>query len=101
MTTVRTQLGQAVDAIQRVPVACWLRINDDPNGFPNYPLIVDDNNVEAQSLATATGCIWDGSFSAATAALLNAIGADPTRIPADTTNLTRTALFALYPEVAQ
>lgn len=99
MTTVRTPLGAAVDAIQRIPVDCWLGPFDDPNGFPNYPLLTDASGIEQATIGTATHATWDGSFGATTAALLNAIGVDPTRVPVDTTGLDRIALLALYPEV--
>lgn len=99
MTTIRTPLGAAVDAIQRIPVDCWLGPFDDPNGYPNYPLLTDANGVEQQTIATATHATWDGAFGSTTAALINAIGVDPARVPADTTGLDRIALLALYPEV--
>lgn len=43
MTTVRTPIA-SVDAIQRVPVACWLGPWDPPAGFPNYPVWTDTNS---------------------------------------------------------
>jgi len=100
VTTVRTPIGVAVDAIPRVPVACWLGAGDDPNGFPNYPVLTDANGVEQQTLATATHATWDGAFGAITAALLEAISVDPTKVPADTTGLDRAGLLALYPEAS-
>lgn len=96
MTTIRTPLGLAVDAIQRVPVALWLGDGDDPQGFPNYPIYTDDADVAQPTMATATRCLWDGAFGNDTALLLGAIGADPSRIPADTSALDRPALLALY-----
>jgi hypothetical protein len=103
VTTVRTPIGPAVDAIQRVPVALWLADGDDPQGFPNYPLYVDDTS-RPVGMDPATGladgvptqCLWDGAFGNDTALLLGAIGADPSRIPADTSALDRAALLALY-----
>lgn len=96
MTTIQTTLGAAVDAIQRVPVSAWLADTDDPQGFPNYPLFVDDSKIPQQTMATATACLWDAAFGRDTALLLAAIGADPSRIPVDTSDLDRAALLALY-----
>lgn len=97
MTTIRTPIGPAVDAIQRVPTECWLGINDPPNGFPNYPVWHNDDG-PVDTLDDATHALWDGQFGGLTARLLAAIGADPTRVPADTSTLDRAALIALYPE---
>ena len=97
MPTVRTPIGPAVDAIQRVPVECWLGINDPPNGFPNYPVWYDTDG-PVDTLDAATHALWDGNFGGLTARLLAAIGVDPARIPTDTSALDRAALIDLYPE---
>lgn len=103
MTTVRTPLGSAVDAIQRVPVALWLGPGDDPQGFPNFPVYADDSGrvialdpTTNHADAPASTCIWDGAFGGDTARLIAAIGNDPTRIPADASALDRAALLGLY-----
>ncbi len=98
MTTIRTPIGPAVDAIQRVPTECWLGINDPPNGFPNYPVWSDAAGTPVDTLDDATHALWDGQFGGLTARLLAAIGTDPTKVPADTSTLDRAALIALYPE---
>lgn len=97
MTTVIVPVGPAVDAIQRVPVACWVGPFDSPAGFPNYPVWYDAGG-PVDSLAAATLIVWDGPFGGVTARLLEAIAADPARVPADATSLTREALIGLYPE---
>jgi len=99
MTTITTSIA-AVDAIQRIPLECWRGPYDDPNGYPNYPVWVDTAGAPVDTLDDATHALWDGAFGALTARLIAAIGADPTRIPADTTTLDRAALLELYPAVA-
>ena len=103
MTTVRTPIGSAVDAIQRVPATLWLDPSDDPNGFPNYPVYADASGrlISLDPVAgTASGepatCVWDGAFGRDTALLLAAIGTNPERMPADASKLDRAALFSLY-----
>ena len=66
MPTIRTPIA-AVDAIQRVPVACWLGPFDNRNGFPNYPVWCDTNGTPVDTLDQATHALWDGAFSATTA----------------------------------
>ena len=86
----------AVDAIQRVPVLCWLGPWDDRNGFPNYPVWCDADGAPVDTLDAATRALWDGAFGPVTVQLLAAIGADPAKIPADTSALDRAALLELY-----
>ena len=95
MTTVRTPIA-AVDAIQRVPVACWLGPYDPPAGFPNYPVWTDTNGAPADTLDAATHALWDGTFGPVTTQLLEAIGNDHAKMPADTSTLDRAALLELY-----
>lgn len=95
MTTIITPIA-AVDAIQRVPVSCWLGINDPPNGFPNYPVWSDAAGTPIDTLDDATHALWDGAFGAVTAQLIAAIGTDPTKVPADASALDREALLGLY-----
>lgn len=97
MTTVTVPVGPAVDAIQRVPVDCWIGPFDSPSGFPNYP-VWHGANGPVGSLNDATHVLWDGPFGGVTARLLESIAVDPTRVPADATSLTREALIGLYPE---
>ena len=97
MTIIITPIA-AVDAIQRVPVSCWLGINDPPNGFPNYPVWSDAAGTPIDTLDDAAHAMWDGQFSGLTARLLAAIGRDPSKVPADASTLDRAALIALYPE---
>lgn len=97
MTTVSVPVGPAVDAIQRVPAACWVGPSDHPAGFPNYPVWHNDSG-PVDSLAAASLVVWDGAFGGVTARLISAIADDPTRVPADAATLTRDALIALYPE---
>jgi len=92
-----TPIG-AVDAIQRVPVDCWVGPSDHPAGFPNYPVWSDAAGQPVATIDAATHALWDGQFGGLTARLLAAIGADPARVPADTSTLDRAALIALYPE---
>ena len=95
MPTIRTPIT-AVDAIQRIPVHCWLGPWDNRNGFPNYPIWCDNTGAPVDTLDAATHVLWDGAFGAATAQLLDAIGADPAKVPADTSTLDRAALLQLY-----
>lgn len=97
MTTIITPIA-AVDAIQRVPVSCWVGPFDHPAGFPNYPVWSGDAGTPVDTLDDATRALWDGQFGGLTARLLAAIGTDPARVPADTSTLDRAALIALYPE---
>jgi hypothetical protein len=97
VTTIITPIA-AVDAIQRVPVDCWVGPSDHPAGFPNYPVWPDAAGQPVDTLDQATHALWDGQFGGLTARLLAAIGADPARVPADTSTLDRAALIALYPE---
>ena len=92
---VQTSLGSA-DTIRRVPFHCWLGVGDDPNGYPNFPVPVDDSGAPAADLATATKVAWDGDFGLVTGLLLQVIDADPSRVPADTTDLDRETLVDLY-----
>ena len=97
MTTIITPIA-AVDAIQRVPVGCWIGPFDNGGAcFPNYPVWHNDDG-PVGTLDDATHALWDGQFGGLTARLLAAIGADPARVPADTSTLDRAALIALYPE---
>lgn len=86
----------AVDAIQRIPVTCWLGPWDDRNGFPNYPVWCDGNGAPVDTLDAATHALWDGAFGAVTVQLLAAIGTDPAKVPADTSALDRAALLEAY-----
>lgn len=95
MPTIRTPIT-AVDAIQRIPVPCWIGPFDNRNGFPNYPIWCDSAGAPVDSLNAATHVLWDGAFGGNTAALLEAIGTDPTKVPADTSTLDRAALLELY-----
>lgn len=74
----------AADAIKRIPYICWLGPHDDPNGFPNFPTGEDPFS-------------WDGNFGSITLHLLNAIGADPSKVPLDASGVTREQLIQLYP----
>jgi hypothetical protein len=100
VSTIITPVA-AVDAIQRVPVACWLGPFDNRNGFPNFPVWCDLNGAPVDTLDAATHALWDGAFGATTAQLLDAIGADPAKVPADTSTLDRAALLELYAIAAQ
>ena len=95
MATVVTPAA-AVDAIQRVPVLCWIGPWDDRNGFPNYPVWCDPTGNPVDTFDAATHVLWDGAFGAATVQLLAAIGTDPAKVPADTSALDRAALLELY-----
>ena len=95
MPTIRTPIT-AVDAIQRIPVHCWIGPFDNRNGFPNYPVWCDPAGQPVATLDAATHALWDGAFGGNTAALLEAIGQNPTKVPADTSTLTREELFTLY-----
>ena len=95
MPTVRTPIA-AVDAIQRVPAACWLGPWDHPAGFPNYPVWCDPTGAPVDTLDAATHVLWDGNFGAVTVQLLDAIGQDPGKVPADTGTLDRAGLLGLY-----
>lgn len=97
MTTVHTPIGPAVDAIQRIPVDCWLGVGDDPQGFPNYPVYVDADNKPVNKLQDAVYCLWDGSFGGVTAKLLRLIGEVPDLVPAPGVEITRVNLLNLYP----
>ncbi len=93
-----TPIG-AVDAIQRVPVSCWIGPFDNGGAcFPNYPVWSDAAGQPVDTLDQATHALWDGQFGGLTARLLAAIGTNPARVPADTSTLDRAALIALYPE---
>lgn len=52
MTTIITPIA-AVDAIQRVPVDCWVGPSDHPAGFPNYPVWSDAAGQPVDTLAPA------------------------------------------------
>ena len=95
MTTIITPIA-AVDAIQRVPVSCWIGPFDHPAGFPNYPVWSDAAGTPVDTLDAATHALWDGAFGAVTAQLLDAIGKDPAKVPADASALDREALLGLY-----
>ncbi len=95
MTTIITPIG-AVDAIQRVPVDCWVGPSDHPAGFPNYPVWSAADGQPVATLDAATHALWDGAFGAVTAQLIAAIGTDPTKVPADASALDREMLLGLY-----
>ena len=98
MSTIITPIA-AVDAIQRVPVHCWIGPFDSGgNGFPNYPVWCDAQGTPVDTLDAATHVMWDGAFGAVTAQLIAAIGSNPALVPADTSTLDRAALLALYPD---
>jgi len=97
VTTVRTPVGAAVDAIQRVPKNEWLGPFDGPQGFPNYPVYVDANNKQVEKLKDAVYCLWDGTFGRVTAKLLRLIGEEPSLVPAPGVEITRTNLLNFYP----
>lgn len=97
MTTIRTPVGAAVDAIQRVPKDEWLGVGDDPQGFPNYPIYVDAGNKAVTKLQDAVYCLWEGSFGGVTAKLLRLIGETPELVPAPGVEITRINLLNLYP----
>lgn len=101
MATIITPVA-AVDAIQRVPVECWIGPFDNGgNGFPNYPVWCADDGTPVDTLDAATHAKWDGAFGAVTARLIDAIGQDPSLVPADPSKLDRAALLALYPDAAK
>ena len=101
MTTIITPIG-AVDAIQRVPVECWIGPWDNGgNGFPNYPIWCNADGQAVELLDDATHAKWDGAFGTITAQLIDAIGQDPSLVPADTSQLDRAALLELYPAAAK
>jgi len=92
----------AVDAIQRVPVGCWIGPFDNGGAcFPNYPVWSDAAGQPVDTLDQATHAMWDGPFGTVTAQLIAAIGTDPTKVPADTSALYRDTLLGLYPEAAR
>jgi len=96
MATIITPIA-AVDAIQRVPVECWIGPFDNGgSGFPNYPIWCDGNGVPVDTLDKATRAKWDGAFGTITAQLIDAIGQDPTKVPADVSQLDRAALLEAY-----
>lgn len=96
MTAIITPIA-AVDAIQRVPVGCWIGPFDNGgNGFPNYPIWCDAQGTPVDTLDAATHALWDGAFGAVTAELIAAIGQDPTLVPADVTGLERVTLLEAY-----
>lgn len=96
MSTIITPIG-AVDAIQRVPVHCWIGPFDNSGAcFPNYPVWCDNAGTPVDMLDNATHALWDGAFGAVTAELIAAIGQDPTKVPADVTGLERAALLDLF-----
>lgn len=96
MTTIITPIA-AVDAIQRVPVGCWIGPFDNGGAyFPNYPIWCDAQGQPVDTLDKATHAKWDGAFGAVTAELIAAIGQDPTKVPADITGLERVALLETY-----
>lgn len=92
----------AVDAIQRVPVGCWIGPFDHAGaGFPNYPVWCTADGQPVDTLDQATHALWDGQFGTVTAQLIAAIGTDPTKVPADASTLDRDTLLGLYPEAAR
>ena len=96
MSTIITPIA-AVDAIQRVPVECWIGPFDNGGAcFPNYPVWCDADGQPVDTLDKATHALWDGAFGAVTAELIAAIGQDPTLVPADVTGLDRAALLEAY-----
>jgi len=95
VSSIITPIG-AVDAIQRVPVDCWVGPSDHPAGFPNYPVWSDAAGQPVDTLDQATHALWDGQFGGLTAQLLDAIGKDPAKVPADASALDREALLGLY-----
>ncbi len=91
-----TPIG-AVDAIQRVPVSCWIGPFDNGGAcFPNYPIWSAADGQPVATLDAATHALWDGAFGAVTAQLIAAIGTDPTKVPADASALDREMLLGLY-----
>jgi len=101
VSTIITPVA-AVDAIQRVPVECWIGPFDNGgSGFPNYPIWCDRDGVPVDTLDKATHAMWDGAFGTITAQLIDAIGQDPSLVPAEVTGLDRAALLALYPDAAK
>lgn len=96
MSTIITPIT-AVDAIQRVPVHCWIGPFDNGGAcFPNYPVWCDRDGVPVDTLDKATHAMWDGQFGGVTAQLIDAIGQDPALVPADVSSLDRPALLEAY-----
>lgn len=96
MSTIITPIA-AVDAIQRVPVHCWIGPFDNGGAcFPNYPVWCDGTGSPVSTLDAATHTLWDGAIGTTSALLLAAIGQDPAKVPADVTGLERPALLTLY-----
>lgn len=96
MTTIITPIA-AVDAIQRVPVGCWIGPFDNGGAcFPNYPVWCTADGQPVDTLDASTHALWDGAFGGVTAQLLDAIGKDPAKVPADASALDREALLGLY-----
>lgn len=96
MSTIVTPIA-AVDAIQRVPVHCWIGPWDNGGAcFPNYPVWCDAQGTPVDTLDKATHALWDGAFGEVTAKLLTAVGQDPAKVPADVTGLERAALLEAY-----
>lgn len=101
MATVLVSMAAAA-AIDRIPKACWIGHTDSANNFPGSGVPVLQDGDEYRGVGEdeePTHTIWDGTFGAATVALMEAVGAHPERIPQDASGLTRAALRALYPEV--
>lgn len=81
MTAIITPIA-AVDAIQRVPVDCWIGPWDNGGAyFPNYPVWCDNAGQPVDTLDKATHALWDGAFGTTSALLLAAIGRTPPRSP--------------------
>lgn len=96
MTTIITPIA-AVDAIQRVPVECWIGPFDNGGAcFPNYPVWCDAQGTPVDTLDNATHALWEGAFGGVTAELIAAIGRDPALAPADTSTLDRATLLGLF-----
>lgn len=101
----------AADAVNRIPKHCWVGPHDGPNDYPGFgvPSIeVTEEDEDGNEVISYRGVgedeepthtVWSGRLGAATAALIVAIGEDPSRVPEDASGLTRAALRALYPEV--
>lgn len=96
MTTIITPIA-AVDAIQRVPVGCWIGPFDNGGAcFPNYPVWCTADGQPVATLDAATHAMWDGAFGGVSAQLLEAIGQQPAKVPADPSALDRETLLGLF-----
>lgn len=94
MTLIITPID-SVDEIQQVALIAFPDPAGHPAGFPNFPVWCTADGAPAE-FVDATHAMWDGNFTATSRRLLQAIGADPTKIPGDVTGLDRDAVLALY-----